>query len=158
MRMSYLSEGIMSLTVVFIWSLLKQSRNPVPDSFSTYLPLGVRHCNSLKIHTASPVAWITSAFDSTFWAKACEKFNILIPKHKEDIKSRKWKQNISPDLNWILSFISLVGWDVKADLHEGDLCVIILVEFQSHLIFPSGTLGHVGKWNLKCCVFIYIKL
>lgn len=31
-----------------------------------YLPLGVRHCNSLKIHTASPVAWMTSALDRTF--------------------------------------------------------------------------------------------
>uniref|UniRef100_A0A0E9THJ3 Uncharacterized protein n=1 Tax=Anguilla anguilla TaxID=7936 RepID=A0A0E9THJ3_ANGAN len=32
----------------------------------SYLPLGVRHCSSLKMQTASPVAWITSAFDSTF--------------------------------------------------------------------------------------------
>lgn len=30
-----------------------------------YLPLGVRHCSSLKTHTASPVAWITSALDNT---------------------------------------------------------------------------------------------
>lgn len=36
------------------------------DCFLTYRPLGVRHCSSLKIHTASPVAWMTSALDSTF--------------------------------------------------------------------------------------------
>lgn len=74
------------------------------------------------------------------------------------MKRRKWKRNLSPNLNWILSFISLVGWDIETDLHEGDLGVVVLVELQSHLVFPSGTLGHVGKWDLKCCVFIYVKL
>ena len=40
---------------------------------SQYLPLGVRHCSSLKTHTASPVAWITSALDSTFAANAWQE-------------------------------------------------------------------------------------
>lgn len=79
-------------------------------------------------------------------------------KNGKESKSRQRREQISPDLNWVLSFICLVGWDIEADFHEGDLCVVILVELQSHLVFPSGTLGHVGKWDLKCCVFIYVKL
>lgn len=77
---------------------------------------------------------------------------------KETQSSRQRREKTSPDLNWVLSFIGLVGWDIEADLHEGDLRVVILVELQSHLVFPSGTLGHVGKWDLKRCVFIYVKL
>ena len=33
-------------------------------------PQGVRHCSSRKMQMASPVTWITSTFDSTFWEKA----------------------------------------------------------------------------------------
>ena len=33
-------------------------------------PQGVRQCSSRKMQMASLVAYITSAFDSTFWEKA----------------------------------------------------------------------------------------
>lgn len=49
-----------------------------------------------------------------------------------------------PHLDRVLSFIRLTGWDIEADLHEGDLCVVILMKLQSHFVLPSGTLGHVG--------------
>lgn len=46
----------------------------------------------------------------------------------KESQSRQRRERISPDLNWVLSFICLVGWDIEADFHKGDLCVVILVE------------------------------
>lgn len=45
--------------------------------------------------------------------------------------------------------ILLGGRYVEAHLHERNLCVIILVELQCHLVFACGALGHVAERYLK---------
>lgn len=127
---------------------------------SSNLPLGVRHCSSLKIHTASPVAWITSALDNTFWANAWRQTDIsfFLKTHTTvTVEKNRRRLHIFPHLHRVLSFIGLARWDVEPDLHEGNLSVVVLVKLQSDLVLSSGALGHVGQWDLERCVVVYIE-
>ena len=45
--------------------------------------------------------------------------------------------------------VLLGGRHVEAHLHEGDLCVIVLVEFQRHLVLAGGALGHIAERDLE---------
>lgn len=60
-------------------------------------------------------------------------------------------------LHGILPLVGLAGWDVEADLHEGDLGVVRLVELQRHLVFAGGALGHVGQRDLEGRVVVDVK-
>lgn len=64
---------------------------------------------------------------------------------------------VNPYFYRVWSLVCLVRWDVESDLHERHLSVIVLVELQSDFILPRGTLGHVGEWDLKCTIVIYVE-
>ena len=81
---------------------------------------GLRRCSSRKMHTGSPVAWIASALDSTFWARPPRG-----PRRPPGCGH------------------------VEAHLHEGGLCAAVLVELQGHLVLARGTLGHVAERDLE---------
>ena len=53
-----------------------------------------------------------------------------------------------PHLNGVHAVL-LGGRHIEAHLHERDLCVVILVEFQCHLILACGALGHVAERYLE---------
>lgn len=119
-----------------------------------YLPLGVRHCSSLKIHTASPVAWITSALDNTFWANAWRNDNKTALEMRWTHRSRTI---VPPHLHGVLPFVRLAGRDVEPHLHERNLCVVVLVKLQGDFVLPGGALGHVGQRDLKRRVVVDVE-
>lgn len=92
---------------------------------------------------ASPVAWITSALDSTFWAKACEGSG-----HKGSPSASPHPPASPTHLHGVHAVL-LGGGHVEPDLHERDLGIIVLVELQRHLVLACGALGHVAERDLE---------
>ena len=98
---------------------------------------------------ASPVAWITSAFDSTFWAKACRSTRGSWSRWELAAGlSGPAQHRGKPHLDRVHAVL-LGGWHVEAHLHEGDLRVIVLVELQRHLVLAGGALRHVAERDLE---------
>lgn len=93
---------------------------------------------------ASPVAWITSALDSTFWAKACEGSG-----HKGSPLAATPRPPAGPTHLHGIHAVLLGGGHVEPDLHERDLGVVVLVELQRHLVLARGALGHVAERDLE---------
>lgn len=99
---------------------------------------------------ASPVAWITSAFDRTFWAKAYEhtwvfKQPASAPRRAgQSILGNVQQPNIQKPYLHRVHSIFLRGRDIEAHLHERYFSIIVLVEFQGHLILACCTLGHIA--------------
>lgn len=93
---------------------------------------------------ASPVAWITSALDSTFWAKACEGSG-----HKGSPLAATPRPPAGPTHLHGVHAVLLGGGHIEPDLHERDLGVVVLVELQRHLVLARGALGHVAERDLE---------
>lgn len=53
-----------------------------------------------------------------------------------------------PHLNWVHAIL-LGGGHIEAHLHERDLCIVVLVELQRHLVLACGALGHVAEGYLE---------
>lgn len=109
----------------------------------SYRPRGVRHCSSRKMQMASPVAWMTSALDSTFWAKACQGSG-----HQGALAASPHPPASPTHLHGVHAVL-LGGGHVEADLHQRDLGVVVLVELQRHLVLARGALGHVAERDLE---------
>lgn len=92
---------------------------------------------------ASPVAWITSALDSTFWAKACKGSG-----HQGSLTASPHPPASPTHLHRVHAIL-LGGGHVEPDLHERNLGVVVLVELQRHLVLARGALGHIAERDLE---------
>lgn len=120
-----------------------------------YLPLGVRHWSSLNIHTASPVAWITSAFDRIFWANAYESEKECVSINRGSHTHTHMFTRTYLDRVWPI--ISSVGRDIETHFHERHLCIIVLMELHCHFVLSRCTLGYAAQGDLKRGTVIHVE-